>query len=119
MMNKKKQMIAQKASMDKSQANKVKVDTGLFTNDYFTDNCQDPQDLVMVDGARQMDRNGLLHTNQSNDRSEYVQVPPIASRPMIRVRNGSNIFPMPSQEDLQDGTEIFWPLTDTDMMDIE
>eukprot|EP00488_Nonionellina_sp_1-RS-2012_P000867 TRINITY_DN1388_c0_g1_i1.p1 TRINITY_DN1388_c0_g1~~TRINITY_DN1388_c0_g1_i1.p1 ORF type:complete len:181 (+),score=64.46 TRINITY_DN1388_c0_g1_i1:238-780(+) len=68
----------------KNNDDEIKVDPDLLTKDYFANNCNEAQDLVMVDGVatkgNDMNQNGL---SQLPDRSEYVQVPPIATRPEL------------------------------------
>jgi hypothetical protein len=78
----------------------MKVNTDLLTHDYFTNNCNEPQDLVMVNNSAPPD-----NLNGSADRTQYVHVPPIASRPQLM--NDNKPFDI---DDANDLTEVFWPV---------
>lgn len=85
------------------ESNNIKVNTDLLTHDYFTNNCNQPQDMVLVDDMNKM--NHLL--NGFQDKHQYVQVPPIATRPIVNDNNNNN-----NNYDYnanRDGVEIFWP----------
>lgn len=83
--------------------NNMKVNTELLTHDYFANNCNQPQDLVMVDGVN----NSAVqdNSNGSADRTQYVHVPPMAIRQQLM--NENRPFDMDDPNDL---TEVFWPL---------
>jgi len=81
--------------------NEIKVDTDLLTNDYFRNNCNEPQDLVMVDGVNRNDMNNDNVLAPLHGKDSYVRVPPIATRPeLVADKKGSN----------DKAVEIFWPV---------
>jgi len=87
--------------------NGIKVNTDLLTNDYFANNCNQPQDLVMVDDMN----NGNNNLSFLPDRTQYVQVPPIATRPELN----DNDKPLNNNKNEQEVFhEVFWPVTNID-----
>merc|ERR1711997_1232369 len=85
-----------------NNGNGIKVDTDLLTNDYFTNNCNQPQDLVIVDDIN----NGHNNLNTLPDKAVYVKVPPIATRPELNNDNNNNNN---DNNGNQDAVEVFWP----------
>merc|ERR1712110_1120769 len=85
--------------VEKKDANEngIKVDTDLLTTDYFANNCNQI-DIVMVDGMKEDDDANL---NAMSDKKSYVNVPPIATRPELN-NNGN--------DDQDDAVEVFWPV---------
>ena len=90
--------------------NGIKVNTDLLTNDYFANNCNQPQDLVMVDDIN----NGNDNLSFLPDRTQYVQVPPIATRPELNDNDNNNNKALNDNNDNNAFHEIFWPVTNID-----
>lgn len=85
--------------------NGIKVNTDLLTHDYFTNNCNQSQDMVLVNDINKMnDLNGL------QDKHQYVQIPPMASRPVVNDNHNNNNY----KQYNPDAVEIFWPPTNID-----
>merc|ERR1712228_864471 len=78
--------------------NGIKVDTDLLTTDYFANNCNQI-DIVMVDGMK--DAQSDVELNAMSDKKSYVNVPPIATRPEL-YNNGN--------DEQDDAVEVFWPV---------
>merc|ERR1712154_334535 len=67
-----------------NKQNGIKVDTDLLTTDYFANNCDAPQDIVMVDQMKKESEDVML------DKKSYVNVPPMATRPELNNNNSKN-----------------------------
>eukprot|EP00487_Bulimina_marginata_P009067 TRINITY_DN3396_c0_g1_i2.p1 TRINITY_DN3396_c0_g1~~TRINITY_DN3396_c0_g1_i2.p1 ORF type:complete len:128 (+),score=23.81 TRINITY_DN3396_c0_g1_i2:451-834(+) len=85
-----------------NDANQIKVDTDLLTDDYFANNCNQPQDVVMVDPVDNEQDLSAIH-----DRSNYVKVPSLATRTELI----DDKKPIHDNGNHQDAVEIFWPPT--------
>merc|ERR1712130_950217 len=66
--------------------NGIKVNTDLLTTDYFANNCNQ-SDMVMVDAMNKNESDGL---NAASDKKSYVNVPPIATRPELNNNGNRN-----------------------------
>merc|ERR1712154_534463 len=80
-----KQMIdGDKSGKNGKNKNGIKVDTDLLTTDYFANNCNVTQDIVMVDQMKKETEDVML------DKKSYVNVPPMATRPELNNNNSKN-----------------------------
>ena len=79
--------------------NGIKVDTDLLTTDYFANNCNQI-DIVMVDAMNASDDADL---SAISDKKTYVNVPPIATRPELSNSNKGD-------QSQNDAVEVFWPV---------
>jgi len=88
----------------------VKVETDLLTNDYFANHCQSAASPQLLSGSSH-GGGGV------NDRSQYVQVPPMAMRPAERTQRTAHAT-LVQPDDNNTLQEIFWPYND-DTIDID
>jgi len=88
--------------------NGLTVDTELLTDDYFANNCNDPMSSGSMVMVEEVEAHGMESLSLKGDRSAYVHVPPMATRPEM-LGDAQRQW---SGNGSAEAVEVFWPLHD-------